>query len=93
MMHATGIYRHFQNDNLQMIDLPYGDSLFSMTVLLPTAGIDINTFVAELNDANVGEWIDAMHVVGDMDIYLPKFKLEYEKTLNRILQVAGEGFY
>jgi serpin B len=90
-MHAGGSYRYFQNNKLEMIDLPYGDSLFSMTLLLPAAGSDINSFVAELNDSSVREWIDAMHEVNEMEIYLPKFKLEYEKTLNEMLKAMGMG--
>jgi serpin B len=88
-MHAHGNYRYFRNDRLEMIDLPYGDSLFSMTVVLPATGTDINSFVEGLKDAGVRTWIDAMHVVDDMDLYLPKFKLEYEKTLNATLKAMG----
>jgi serine protease inhibitor len=88
-MHTSGNYRYFRNDRVEMIDLPYGDSLFSMTVLLPAPGTDINAFVAQLNDSSMRAWTNVMHVVNDMEIYLPKFKLEYEKTLNNVLQAMG----
>jgi serpin B len=87
-MHRHGDYRYLQNDELQMVDLPYGDSLFSMTVLLPKQGSDINTFVDGLTEAKMKGWIGAAKSI-EGDVYLPKFKLEYEKSLNDMLKAMG----
>jgi serpin B len=89
LMHARGTYGLYQNNEVQLIDLPYGDSLFSMTVLLPKPEIDINTFVAGLTDSKVHSWIEGMHGVSETELLLPKFKLEYEKTLNEMLKAMG----
>jgi serine protease inhibitor len=89
LMHAKGTYGLYQNNEMQLIDLPYGDSLFSMTVLLPKAETDINTFVAGLTDSKVQSWIDGMHAASETELLLPKFTLEYEKTLNEMLKAMG----
>jgi serpin B len=89
LMHALGSFSYYGDSELQIIDLPYGDSLFSMTVLLPQAGTDINSFVARLTEADVHGWIGAMHTTSEMEVYLPKFKLEYDKRLNEMLEAMG----
>jgi serine protease inhibitor len=89
LMHARGTYGLYQNSDVQLIDLPYGDSLFSMTVLLPKVGTDINTFTDELTESKVRTWIAGMHAASETELLLPKFKLEYEKTLNEMLKAMG----
>jgi serpin B len=89
LMHAKGTYGLYQNNEMQLIDLPYGDSLFSMTVLLPNTETDINTFVAGLTDSKVQAWIDGMHAASETELLLPKFTLKYEKTLNEMLEAMG----
>ena len=35
MMVQAGEFQYFSNDSFQAVDLPYGDSLFSMVIFLP----------------------------------------------------------
>jgi serine protease inhibitor len=82
---------YFSND-VQMIELPYGDSLFSMTVLLPNnPDMPIDRFVDDkLTAQNLAEWRSNLSVGGrDVILQLPKFELEYEIEYNDILKAMG----
>lgn len=68
------------------VDLPYGNSAFTMTVVLPNGDIDAfaesfdegkwNTLVSSLHDSNV-------------PVYLPRFRMEWKRMLNEDLQQLG----
>ena len=40
MMHQEGTFPHYAGDGFEALELPYGDSLYALTVLLPDAGRD-----------------------------------------------------
>ncbi len=90
MMNQKGDFNIYRSDKVQMIDLPYGDSLFSMTVMMPTnKEIPLNDFIAEnLTQQNFDSWISALSLTNG-PVQLPKFELEYEKKLNDILISMG----
>ena len=92
MMTRTGDYRYYENyeENFQAISLPYGDGRISMYIFLPSRESNLNTFLENLNAENWENWISQFR---EQEVFLsmPKFKLEYEKTLNNPLQSLGMG--
>lgn len=92
MMTRTGDYRYYENyeENFQAISLPYGDGRISMYIFLPSRESNLNTFLDGLNTENWENWISQFR---EREVFLsmPKFKLEYEKTLNNPLQSLGMG--
>jgi serpin B len=90
MMFIKSDFLYYENDKVRVIDLPYGDGLFNMAVLLPAPGIDINTFIGQLTEEDWNMWMDNLteHTV---NLFLPKFELEYEITLNSVLNTLGMG--
>ncbi len=88
MMAQGGEFFYYADDQLQAIDLPYGDVGFSTTILLPKAGTNIETFTGQLTQQQWNTWVERM-VKTKGDIYLPKFKLEYKKKLNDMLIEMG----
>ena len=87
MMHRKGGFRQGRLTNATVAELPYGGDAFVMTILLPDEGVDIDTFVSALTPAT---W-QAMGNLGDsdVDLYLPKFRLAWEDTLNDELKALG----
>lgn len=92
MMTRTGDYRSYENpeEKFQAISLPYGDGRMSMDIFLPYRESDLNTFLDNLNSENWENWISQFHK-REVFLSIPKFKLEYEKTLNNPLQSLGMG--
>lgn len=72
----------------QMLDLPYADSVFSMSLILPHENVSMDEVVAELNAANWDQWVAQLHPEEGI-LQLPRFSLEYEKTLNESLRAIG----
>ncbi len=90
LMKIAGTFNYYSNDKFKAVDLPYGDKQFSMTVILPQSDKDINNLVAELNQSNWNNWIGQFGE-SDGEIFLPRFTLEYEKSLNEVLAQLGMG--
>jgi len=88
MMEQRGFYKHFSNDDFQAIDLPYGDGDFSMTIFLPNLNTDIDSLIAEFDPENLNYWLSRFSSDSG-DIFIPKFKLEYELGLNQVLKTMG----
>ena len=90
MMTRTGDYQYYENyeEKFQAISLPYGNGRMSMYIFLPYRESDLNTFLDGLNTENWENWISQFN---EQEVFLsvPKFKLEYEKTLNNPLQALG----
>jgi len=88
MMYQKGKLRYFANNQLQAVDLPYGDAGFSMTILLPAVGTNIDNFAGTLTQQVWNSSISGI-TSREVELYFPKFKFEYEKALNDMLKSMG----
>jgi serine protease inhibitor len=88
MMHRDGGFRSGRTANATVAELPYGGDAFVMTILLPDEGVNINTFVAGLTATSWQQATANLHDA-EVDLYLPKFKLAWEDTLNDELKALG----
>ena len=76
----------YTNTEAAIVDLPYGDSLFSMTIFLPKG--NINDFVGNLTPSKLTNWIEQLQS-NRFYLTMPRFELEYDKKLNDILADLG----
>ncbi|MCK4715303.1 MAG: serpin family protein, partial [Candidatus Marinimicrobia bacterium] len=88
MMSHQCDHNYFENEQFQAIDLPYGDAGFSMTILLPKPEVNIDSLIAQMNNETWNSWLGSFSEQ-EVNFYLPKFKLEYEISLNGILSALG----
>jgi serine protease inhibitor len=88
MMNMTDKVLHTQQADYQAIELPYGNGNYAMTVLLPNEKTDINSLIAKLNPT---EWSNIKSNLKEKKIVLsiPKFQMDYEVKLNKILASLG----
>ncbi len=71
------------------VDLAYGDSLFLMTIILPSPGTDLETFIAGF-DRSKWEAVLSGLQHEELDWFrMPKFELAYEIELNEVLSSLG----
>ncbi len=90
MMFQENDLRFLWHEDFQAVDLPYGDGLFSMTILLPRHHIDIDALIADLNQENWDIWVNNFTEETGA-LFLPKFSLEYEILLKDVLTALGMG--
>lgn len=88
MMYDSDKYRYMENSEFQAISLPYGDKRFSLYVFLPSKKSSLDEFCKSLNSTNWRKWLSSM-IEKEGDIKLPRFKMEYDASLKKILSQIG----
>jgi serpin B len=81
-------FRYAENALFQSIYLPYGDSIYAMSVFLPKEGHTTDEIINELSPDNWQAWQTAM-IPTDVELFLPKFEIEYEIKLKQVLRLMG----
>ena len=88
MMSRFGEYFYYEGEGFQAIALPYGSKNVSMYVFLPDKESSLEEFLGNLSPENWKNWVSRFEDAIGL-IMLPRFKLEYEKTLNHALMSLG----
>jgi serine protease inhibitor len=88
LMHRNGRIGVLYTQDFVAVDLPYGNSAYSMTALLPSEGKSVDALAASMQGSTWATWASQMHE-GFADLYFPRFKLEWERMLNPDLQSLG----
>ena len=70
------------------VDLPYGNSAFTMTVVLPNQNADIDSFAESFDQAKWNSLVSSFHE-SEVPVYLPRFRIEWNRELNDDLQALG----
>ena len=70
------------------VDLPYGNSAFTMTVVLPSPNVDIDAFAESFDQPKWNSLVGSLHD-SDLQVYLPRFRIEWKRELNGDLQQLG----
>lgn len=88
LMSQSGKYRYYENESFQAVSLPYGAGRLSLYVFLPQPNVTIPSFYSNLTTENWEQWIKQF-ASREGSIVLPRFKVEYDITLNKALQALG----
>jgi serpin B len=86
----NGKYLYYQDARQQVIDLPYGNRQFSMTLVVPNGEHTVSDITRNLNHAQLTSWLNSADSTS-LELRLPKFKLEYKKELSEMLAQLGMG--
>jgi len=89
-MRVTGDFAYTSNEEFTAVELPYGNSTFSMVVMLPATEKAVSDLVAKLDVAHWDSWFDNSSFTG-VQVDLPKFKYEFKELLNEPLTDLGLG--
>jgi len=88
MMTREDTVDYFSNDVFHAVDLPYGNETYSMTIMVPHYNKTVDDILAILNDDNWQSWLGSFNPL-ETPIFMPKFKFEYEISLEDILKAMG----
>ena len=86
---AKIVSRHL-SDGTQMGELPYGNTAFNMVLVLPPPGQSLDAFIAQLSKERWGELTEPAPPT-ELDVYLPRLRLEYKRLMNPDLAALGMG--
>ncbi|MEP6621680.1 MAG: serpin family protein, partial [bacterium] len=88
LMHRNASMSYFSTPDFDAVDLPYGNTAFTMTVLLPKAGKSVETIASTMQAADWASWTPLFRQFL-VDLYLPRFAVTWERQLNGDLQALG----
>jgi serpin B len=87
-MHREGAVRYLQTPTFSAVDLPYGNSAYSMSVVLPNAGQSVDAVLASLQTDTWATWTSQFRDA-TIDLYLPRLELTWKRALIPDLQALG----
>ena len=90
MMHQTAKLAYRETDELQAVELPYGRNAYTMIVVLPKPGHTVGEVVRNLDGERWSAIVEPS-MRAEVELSLPKFKLEWDEILNRPLSALGMG--
>ncbi len=80
----------YQDEDIMLLDLPYGNKQYSMTLIMPTGETNLTKFMNTLTPDRLNEYYAGVDTL-DVDIYLPKLTLAYKMELQPALKKMGMG--
>ncbi len=89
MMHRWDEFRYGVVDDLQILELPYGDGSLSMVVLLPQQIDGLADIEAKLSLQTLQRWMTSVKHRDEVKVYLPKFKTTSQFKMADRLKAMG----
>jgi serpin B len=89
-MVVNGTFNYTSNEDFRAVELPYGDSAFSMVVMLPSGEKTVSDLIANLDTEHWDSWFDNSSMT-NVQVELPKFKYGFKSLLNDPLCNLGLG--
>jgi len=82
------LFSYTETDNVQILELSYTGDDISMVIILPKETSDLSAVIETLAQEQYTLWLNAM-VKQEVDILLPKFKVETKYQLKQNLRSMG----
>lgn len=80
--------RHYPQDGFQVVELPYRGEALVMQLILPTRPDGLSAVESMLDGAHLARWNAAL-VAREVDVALPKFRMDTSLELSSALQQLG----
>jgi serpin B len=90
LMQISDTFGYFENDELQLLELPYEGEELSMVVLLPRTRDGLAALEQALTDDNLSDWLAGARRRA-IDVTLPRFEMTSRFSLKDTLSAMGMG--
>ena len=90
LMHLSGSFLAASTSDYQAAELPYGGGAYSMIVVVPTKGRDVDALIESLDAAKWQAMLSGLTEQSG-DVFLPRFRLEWKDSLVDALEALGMG--
>ena len=88
MMHVEKAYVQYKkDDDVTLVQIPYGSERYVMTILVPTTGT-LHNLADSLSSKKLKSWLE-MATNEAVSLEMPKFKITYKKDLKETLKNMG----
>ena len=87
-MHRTGAMSYAENDEVQLVSLPYKDSELTLLVALPKKAGDLDAMLGEVSGGEVAAWTKSLHEA-HVALSLPKFTFSWGRSIKPELEALG----
>ena len=88
MMSQSRDFFYYKGKDFQSVSLPYGTGSVSMYIFLPDEQTSLDQFERNLTPENWETWMNSFQPAPG-DLKLPRFKVEWESSLNETLKAIG----
>ena len=90
MTHGRAVpVRYAWSAQAQVLDLPYAGGAWSMTIVLPSSGVDVDSIAASLSQERWNAWMASLDSA-ELVVVLPRFTLRYElDSASAVLKALG----
>lgn len=88
MMKTEADFEYYEGDQVQIVDLPYGNGAFSMSVILPEESYSLDELIDDLDADRWEAWMKGLSKQA-LVVFMPSLELRYEKVLNDQLRELG----
>jgi serpin B len=89
MMRQNNILGYYKDDYLSLTSLSYGNQAFNMVFVLPNSGVSFDNLAAQLKQEDYWKQCLTSMTAYDVDLYIPRFKINYEIRMNDALKQLG----
>lgn len=88
MMTRKARFMYAEYQGCQMVRLPYNGERYAMYIVLPPAGMDVNSIIPYISESAYDAAMEMLSA-GEVIVEMPKFKLEASLLLNDALEKMG----
>ncbi|MDX1478834.1 MAG: serpin family protein [Saprospiraceae bacterium] len=89
-MSHDATFSFYQGQDYEAVDIPFADSVFSMTFIRPASGEQpVDEFARTFTRDDLLDLYNNRLHAGRLQLYLPKFETEYKINLNDALKALG----
>lgn len=88
MMRQKKDFRYSVSDDVKIVELPYKGGEIVMTIILPCDSKKFADFEKKLSLSELEDLINGLEL-GEVELYMPKFKTEYDCSAKKVMQKLG----
>jgi serpin B len=83
-------FKYTEDDNVQVLELPYEDNKASMVVVLPKPNYSLAQLIEDLDESKIQTWQQNLaNLRYKLNLYLPKWKIIQQFSLTTVLKKMG----
>lgn len=87
-MNSTDTLPYFEDESMQVLEIPYSGNNFSMVILLPKETHEMEAIEQSLGSETFNNMLNRLEST-EVDIFIPKFEAETKLDLEEVLMVMG----